>query len=174
MLKARLFDIPLYLTVAGMLQAFVTLLLLGWWAVRRPSLADAARFMDRAALFNALLLSLGCAANSIWMVTIYERWYTSADTVVDFLPFLPFGQWVLDQEFGGARGRLLGGATLRQLQALWLAVAAPVWAGSVLPVSQGDGGRDGRLRAASRKEGSRDVRDRMRSFMGATRRRRQR
>jgi hypothetical protein len=65
------------------------------------------------------------------MLLAYERWYVSADTVVDFLPFIPFGQWVLDFKYGSFQGHLLNGAHLWQLQLLWLSLAGVTWASSV-------------------------------------------
>ena len=65
-------------------------------------------------------------------VVAYERLYISADTVVDFYPFIPFGQWVLDVPFGQDRGRLLNGASLREVQMIWAVVAGAVWCATVL------------------------------------------
>ena len=79
-------------------------------------------------VFNLVLLIWGCLGNYIFMSLAYEKMYVSVDTFVDWYPFIPFGQWVLDQGFGGdSHGRLLGNATLGELRLLWLALAAPVW-----------------------------------------------
>jgi hypothetical protein len=61
------------------------------------------------------------------MLMTYNRMYVSADTVVDFFPFFPFGHWVLDAELGTGRGRLMNGVSLRDVQVIWGAVAAAVW-----------------------------------------------
>lgn len=90
------------------------------------------RSLGRVVLFNALLLACGALGNHIWMAFVNDRLYVSQDTVVDFYPFLPFGQWALDVEFGGESGRLLGATQLWQLKVLWALLAAGVWALTVL------------------------------------------
>ena len=130
----RFFDIPVYLAVVGVLElallclvstlALVRLRAWGWrtYWVR----------VKRWAVFAALLLVVGCAGNAVFMLIAYERMYVSRDTVVDFFPFIPFGQWVLDVSWAGQTGRLLNGASLRQIQVLWGAIAAAVWATTIL------------------------------------------
>ncbi len=66
------------------------------------------------------------------MALVYGRFYVSQDTVVDFFPFIPFGQWALDFEYGGKTGFLLHGARLSQLRVLWLLIAFLVWALTIL------------------------------------------
>ena len=63
---------------------------------------------------------------------MYDRLYYSQDTVIDCFAFIPFGQWVLDQEWGGETGALLAGAELWHLQALWLLFAALAWGTAAL------------------------------------------
>ncbi|MES2924659.1 MAG: hypothetical protein V4819_24110 [Verrucomicrobiota bacterium] len=80
------------------------------------------------AVFNVCLLLWGCLGSYILMATAYGKLYTSVDRLVDWYAFLPFGQWVLDDGFGGEwHGHLIGGASLWQLRLLWLAVALPIW-----------------------------------------------
>jgi hypothetical protein len=124
----RLMDVPVYLLIAGALQLLLCVpLLLLVRVVGRVRGLRLRQFAARLALFNMVLLFVGCAANSLWMALVYQRWYVSADTVVDFLPFVPFGRWVLDQEFGEFRGRLLGSASLHRLQWAWLALSILTW-----------------------------------------------
>ena len=78
-------------------------------------------------VFNAFLLFWGCFGSYVFLSISYGRLYVSADRFVDWLPFIPFGQWVLDQSLGQQHGHLVGGATLWQLRLIWIAVAAPVW-----------------------------------------------
>src|SRR5215213_5752542 len=66
--------------------------------------------IERVGLFSALLLLSGALANSAWMALIYDRLYFSQDTVVDFFPFIPFGQWVLDVKWGNEPAARLVGA----------------------------------------------------------------
>ena len=134
MILDRLLDPMVYLMLVGLAE----LVLLGVFALCALPFAIRRGWrwywqgVGRAIALAALLLGFGVLANSIWMLVAYHRWYVSADTVVDFWPFIPFGQWVLDHEFGNVRGRLLGGATLRQLQLLWLVLASGVWLGTIL------------------------------------------
>ena len=83
-------------------------------------------------IFAAILLIAGCIGNSIFMLVAYGRYYVSADTVVDFYPFFPFGQGVLDNQFGGVHGGLLNGASLRDVQSLWLAISAAIWTSTIV------------------------------------------
>jgi hypothetical protein len=90
------------------------------------------RTLRRFLLFNALLLAFGILGNAIWMAFVYGHRYISQDTVVDFFPFIPFGQWALNVEWGGKTGSLLNGASLWELRGLWALVAGPVWVSTVL------------------------------------------
>jgi len=85
----------------------------------------------RVLLFNTLLLLAGVLANGFWMTFIYDHMYVSQDTTVDFIPFIPFGQWVLNMEWGGKTGILLNGTKLWQLRAIWLLMAFVVWLSTV-------------------------------------------
>ena len=100
-------------------------LVLGGW---RKYLRTLRRFL----LFNALLLAFGILGNSLWMTFVYGHRYISQDTVVDFFPFIPFGQWALNVEWGGKTGSLLNGASLWELRGLWALVAGMVWTATVL------------------------------------------
>jgi hypothetical protein len=79
-------------------------------------------------LFNAFLLAWGSIGNYLWLSLTWQKLYFSMDRVVDWFPYIPFGQWVLDQEYGGETGRLLNGATMGQLRFIWAAIATAVWA----------------------------------------------
>jgi hypothetical protein len=47
------------------------------------------------------------------------------------MPFVPFGQWVLDKTWAGEPGRLLGGASLVHLQLIWAAITLSVWSATI-------------------------------------------
>jgi hypothetical protein len=129
----RLLDIPAYLVVVGFMETVILVCL--WLAalVRVPSRGwrDYRRILGRSLVFASVFLVAGCIGNSVFMLIAYERMYVSRDTVVDFFPFIPFGQWVLDSEFAGRRGQLVNGASLRQVQLLWAAIAALVWCSTI-------------------------------------------
>jgi hypothetical protein len=98
-------------------------------------LRSSARYLfliERIGLFSGLLLLIGAILNALWMVLVYQRLYYSQDTLVDCFPFIPFGQWVLDVEWGGKTGALFAGAKLWHLQALWLLFAAVAWGTTML------------------------------------------
>lgn len=123
-----------YLLVAGSFHLLIFLLLallLSPIAFVRSS-ARYFSLIERIGLFSALLLLTGAVLNDVWMVLVYQRLYYSRDTVIDCYAFIPFGQWVLDQEWGGETGALLAGAALWHLQALWFLFAALAWGAAAL------------------------------------------
>jgi hypothetical protein len=130
----RLMDIPAYLVLVGLMElaallgvAALTLTRVGSWGWHTYWLR-----VRLWSVFASIFLLVGCIGNSVFMLVTYERMYVSRDTVVDFFPFIPFGQWVLNAEWAGQRGTLLNGASLRQIQLIWAAIAAAVWSASVL------------------------------------------
>ena len=127
-------DAICYFMFVGLIHAFLVsaaalvliprLVLSGW--------ARYFRTLRRFLLINALLLAFGILGNAVWMTFIYNRLYISQDTVVDFFPFIPFGQWALDVEWGGKPGSLLNGASLWELRGLWVLLASLVWVSMLL------------------------------------------
>jgi hypothetical protein len=109
---------------AAALLLIPRLFLSGW--------AKYSRALRRFLLFNALLLAFGILGNAIWMTLVYGHRYLSQDTVVDFFPFIPFGQWALNTERGGKTGSLLNGASLWELREIWALVAGLVWTATVV------------------------------------------
>ncbi len=118
-----------YLTIAGFVQALGALLIAPFFFPIARRLTDTSfPSVLRAFLtFNGCLLVWGCLGHYAFTAVTFGRLYVSADRLVDWYPFIPFGQWVLDQSFGEQRGQLLGGTSLWHLRLIWLAVAAPVW-----------------------------------------------
>jgi len=128
-LREQLVDAFFYVAFIGAVQGLITLLCLGIALVRavRQGWKAYLRLAVRILLFSVIFLVVGAISNWLWMALAYERWYVSADTVADFWPFVPFGQWVLDYQFGSYRGHLLNGARLWQLHLLWLVLAVATW-----------------------------------------------
>lgn len=83
--------------------------------------------LNRLLLFNVFLLAFGVVGNAAWYVTAWDKLYVSMDPLVDFVPFIPAGQWILDAEYGGQHGFLINGATVWSLRVLWAAIASAVW-----------------------------------------------
>ena len=77
-------------------------------------------------LFAILLLTAGSFFNGLWSCMVWGRLYFSTDYLIDFSPFWPVTQRVIEAPFGFMRGRLLG-ASLFQVQLIWLVFAAGTW-----------------------------------------------
>lgn len=125
-----IFESTIYLMVTGFVQfcaaMFAAPLVIPLMVrIRRITYPQAVRVF---LAFNLFLLFWGCIGHYAFLSHTYGKMYVSVDRLVDWYPFIPFGQWVLDQGFGGEfRGKLLGTATLWDLRLLWLAFAIPVW-----------------------------------------------
>ena len=118
-----------YLMAAGFVQSLGALLIAPFFfpIARRLNDTSFPRLLRAYLIFNGFLLFWGCFGHYLFYSVTFGRLYVSADRVVDWFPFIPFGQWVLDQSFGQQHGHLIGTATLWQLRLIWLAVAVPVW-----------------------------------------------
>lgn len=118
-----------YLFFVGVLQFVLALLVSPIIVVGARKLLQISygRVLRAYLVFNVFLLFWGCLGSYIFLRITYGKLYVSADRMWDWLPFAPFGQWVLDQTLGPARGHLIGDATLHQLRLIWFAVAVPVW-----------------------------------------------
>lgn len=118
-----------YLLAAGSLQAIGALLVAPLFLViaRRRTGQSVASLFCTYWFFNLMLLLWGCLGHYAFTWLTFGRLYVSADRIVDWFAFIPFGQWVLDQTFGDQRGYLIGQTTLWQLRLIWFAFAAPVW-----------------------------------------------
>ena len=118
-----------YLFLVGLLQLILALLVSPIIVVgaRKLFRVSYARALRAYIVFNAFLLFWGCLGSYIFLRITYGKLYVSADRMWDWLPFAPFGEWVLLQTLGPVRGHLIGDATLHQLRLIWLAVALPVW-----------------------------------------------
>lgn len=130
----RLTDVICYLMIMGMLQGVLLLaaivLLLPMVLLKHGS-SFYKHFVCHAAIFNILFLIFGCLGNSAWMLLTYNRLYVSADTVVDYFPFYPFGQWILDVTFGDFKGHLIGPGTIVNLRIIWAAITCFVWSATI-------------------------------------------
>lgn len=118
-----------YLFFAGFVQTGGALLIAPFFLPipQRLRSTSFASVLHAYFVFNGFLLLWGCLGHYAFHVTTFGKLYVSADRLVDWYPFIPFGQWVLDQSLGDLHGHLLGSATLWQLRWIWLAFAAPVW-----------------------------------------------
>ena len=100
----------IYLLVVGLIEAAVL-------ACAATVLAPVAfhsglrlygRRLSRLCVFAVVLLAWGCAGNQVWCATVRDHLYVNPDSIVEFIPFIPPGRWVLDEVCGG---HLVRGAT---------------------------------------------------------------
>jgi hypothetical protein len=122
-------ELATYIAFGGLLQTLAALLAAPvFLAIGHFFFHRTLRALLRVYLvFNGFLLFWGCLANYAWLSLTLNKLYMSADRLVDWLPFVPFGQWVLNQSLGPIHGHLIAPATLWQLRFIWLAFAVPVW-----------------------------------------------
>ena len=97
------------------------------WRERGILIARIRRF----GLFLVLLLIVGSLFNGVWSCSVWGRFYYSTDYVLDFTPFWPITQRVIDMPFGDQRGQLFG-VTLMQLNMVWLLFALGTYGVTVL------------------------------------------
>jgi len=118
-----------YVIVAGSLQVIAALLLAPFFfPIARCIWGTPLSKLVRAyVIFNCMLLFWGCLGHYVFTAITVGKMYVSADRVVDWYPFIPFGQWVINNTFDGWPGHLIGGTPLWQLRAIWAVIAAPVW-----------------------------------------------
>jgi hypothetical protein len=107
------------LAVLGVLAALLTKQLI-------KQLVIFLRQFARLGFFLAVLLIVGSIHNGLWSCLIWGRLYYSTDYWIDFFPFWPITQSVIDAEFGDGPGKLLG-VSLLQLQLVWLLFASSTW-----------------------------------------------
>lgn len=93
---------------------------LAFWVGVWPAL-DAFR---RVAVFAGILVLCGIPANLVFVLGLRDRYYVAADPIVDWMPWLPSGDWILDVPCGG---RYLGAGSVTTLRTAWALLAVPTW-----------------------------------------------
>jgi hypothetical protein len=120
-----------YLLVMGCLHiplVVVGSLVLALLPRKQPNIFT--RRFVRFGLFVGLLLFVGSFFNGLWSCLVFDRLYHSADYSVDFIPFWPITQGVIDSTFGDEHGQLLG-VSLTELQLVWLIFALGTWGATI-------------------------------------------
>ncbi len=83
--------------------------------------------LRKLALFLVALVVVGAFFDFLWTAFIWDRLYYSTDYCgLDFRPFMPITQSVIDAPWGLGRGYLIG-ITLFQLNLIWSAFALGTW-----------------------------------------------
>ena len=82
----------------------------------------------RLALVCAAAFVCGAPANLVFTAVMRYHFYVPGDPLVDWLPFIPSGAWLIDPAFGG---RFVNGGSPGLLRWVWLALAVPVWGSAV-------------------------------------------
>ena len=128
-MNSFLCECQVYVIYVGFLQAFAGLLVAPFFfpLAARLGYTSFSQVLRAYLIFNCCLLFWGCLGHYVFHSVTYGKLYVSADRLADWLPFIPFGHWVLNQSLGTQRGHLIGEATIWQLRLIWFAVALPVW-----------------------------------------------
>lgn len=110
-----------YLLVGGLVTGALEILLWGGAGLLR--LAALRRAWDSArgpSLAIALGWLCGLPANRVFIAVFRHHKYVPGDPVVDWLPFIPSGRWVIDESFGG---RFINGGSPTLLAWSWAVLA---------------------------------------------------
>ena len=85
------------------------------------------------AVFAGILVLCGVPSNLIFVIALRGRYYVAADPIVDWLPWLPSGDWILDTACGG---HYLDGASVATVRTAWAILALPTWVAAFLIMRQ--------------------------------------
>jgi energy-coupling factor transporter transmembrane protein EcfT len=83
----------------------------------------------RAFCFMLILFLCGAPANCLFTLTLRDRFYTDNDPLVDWLPWVPSGDWIIDI---ACQGHYLPGGSPWLLRIAWGVLALPVWIVAIL------------------------------------------
>jgi hypothetical protein len=121
----------LYLATMSILHLAIFMvgcLILVTFALLRKRRDTLKRRIGHFGAFIALFLLVGSCFNGLWSCLVYGRFYTSADYVFGFIPFLPLTKsWV---EMYDDQGQLM--RVPFQLHVIWLLFAAGTWSVTVI------------------------------------------
>jgi hypothetical protein len=140
-------DLVGWLATESAVYAMVGSLLTGVVALAAWSMSLVASWIlgsPRPLAFGRRLLVLCCAAfvlgtpaNLIFTAVMRYRFYIPRDPLVDWVPFVPSGVWVLDPQAGG---RFVNDGSPALLWCAWAMLAVPVWIGAGLAERRLTGG----------------------------------
>ena len=125
-------EIAAYLLFGGIISGFLLVVAV------LPGIALMVLFVGRhraaelgrqVVLLCTIVFLFGAPANALFVHVMHGRYYIPGDTIVDWLPWFPSGDWSVDP--GAFGGRYLNGASARTVGLAWGALAVPVWTASV-------------------------------------------
>ena len=129
--------VTFYMVLVGMIYACVFIVgafFIGCWESLgpRPAIASYFRRVGKLALFLLVLLVVGDFFGVVWNTIIHNRMYHSPGyDGLDFVPWYPVTQGMVEASFGADSGRLIG-VKLWQLQAIWVVFAILTWSSTLL------------------------------------------
>ena len=91
------------------------------WLIGWPS---ALAISGRVFVGGVVLFVVGMPASVIYSAVVRDRVFTDNDPIVDWLPWIPSGGWIIDR---ACQGRYLPGGAPWMLTAAWAVLALPVW-----------------------------------------------
>lgn len=119
-------EVFLYVVIGGLatiLAAGIAVLVLVPWVAFRGIRIFAARCLQSWVLL-AFVFVLGIPANALFTALMRYSAYVPRDALVDWLPFVPSGDWVVDFVCGGY---YLPGVSATTLASVWAVLALPTW-----------------------------------------------
>ena len=119
-------EVFLYVVIGGLatiLAAGIAVLVLVPLVALRGIRIFAARCLQIWVLL-AFVFVLGIPANALFTALMRYSAYVPRDALVDWLPFVPSGDWVVDFVCGGY---YLPGASATTLAGVWAVLALPTW-----------------------------------------------
>ena len=129
-------NVTSYLHLVGVFYMFVLVLgalfIMCREAVRpQRGMLSCFRRIGRLALFLMVLLLVGDFYGVIWTAMIHNHIYHSPGyDGVDFVPWYPITRNLVEATYGGDSGRLIG-ASLLQLQVIWLVFTIATWSSTM-------------------------------------------
>jgi|JI10StandDraft_1071094.scaffolds.fasta_scaffold545004_3 hypothetical protein len=110
--------------VGGVTTVLVGGLWLCAWVLHRMRVPRVYQVARGGTLWAIAAYLCGAPANLLFIAVFRYHAYVPGDPIVDWLPFIPTGAWVVDPNFGG---RFINGGSPEQLRKAWAALALPVW-----------------------------------------------
>jgi hypothetical protein len=113
-----LFGVPLTAVLLVVLLVAATPVILVW------DVRAYARLARDAAVFALILVTCGIPANAAFVLLCRGRLYVPGDPIVDWLPWVPSGDWTIGRSDGG---HYLPGGRASKLRIYWAVLAIPTW-----------------------------------------------